>query len=135
MQGDSLRQGETAANVFFNILASRLYKCFIKILNDRGALFAIADDVKIAGPRDVLAEIIAQVPALSMSEAGLKTQAIKNRVYVPPSARTGWIAYLEANPRLADPFVLCLHDILDGRLLPPSESEDAFYNHEFTRPS
>jgi hypothetical protein len=50
MQGDSLRQGETATNVFFNILASRLYRCFIKILNDRGALFAIADDVKIAGP-------------------------------------------------------------------------------------
>jgi hypothetical protein len=70
-----------------------------------------------------------------MSGAGLKTQAIKNRVYVPPSARAGWDAYLEANPRLVDPSVLCLHGILDGRLPPPTESDDAFYNHEILRPS
>jgi hypothetical protein len=78
---------------------------------------------------------MAQVPALSMSEAGLKTQAIKNRVYVPPSARAGWAAFLEANPRPVDPTVLCLHDIPDGRLPPPTESDDAFYIHEILGPS
>jgi hypothetical protein len=52
------------------------------ILRDRGVLFAIADDVKITGPPIVRAEIVAKVPTLSMSEAGLKTKATKNRVYV-----------------------------------------------------
>ncbi len=81
-QGDAHRQGETDANVFFNTLASRLYKALMTILRDRGVLFAIADDVKITGPPIVRAEIVAKVPTLSMSEAGLKTKATKNRVYV-----------------------------------------------------
>jgi hypothetical protein len=57
------------ANVLFNILAARLYIAFMKIIGDRGALFSIADDVKIAGPPSLLAEIVAQLPALSMTEA------------------------------------------------------------------
>ncbi len=52
---DGLRQGETAANVFFNILSARLYRAFMKILNGRGVLLAIADDVKICAPPSVLA--------------------------------------------------------------------------------
>ncbi len=70
-------------------------------------LFAIADDVKIVGPLDVLADIVARVLALSMFEA------TNNRVYVQPSAREIWAAYLEANPRIADASILCLHDILE----------------------
>jgi hypothetical protein len=85
-------------------------------------LFAIADDVKIAGPPEDLAEIVAQVPALSMLEAGLKIQATKNRIYAPSSARAGWAAYLAENPRPNDPSFLCLHDIRDGRLPPPLPS-------------
>ena len=42
-----MRHRETAANVFFNILAARLYKAFNKILDGRGVLLAIVDDVKI----------------------------------------------------------------------------------------
>ena len=45
--GDGLRQGETVANVFFNILAARLYRAFMKIINGRGILLAIADEDKI----------------------------------------------------------------------------------------
>jgi hypothetical protein len=45
--GDGLRQGETAANVFFNILSARLYRAFMKIIDGRGILLAISDDVKI----------------------------------------------------------------------------------------
>jgi len=73
--------------VLFKILAAILYMAFIQIIGDRGVLFSIADDVKIAGPPLVLAEIVGQLPGLAMSEAGLMTQASKNRVYVPPSTR------------------------------------------------
>ena len=62
------------ANVLFNIVAARFYRETMKINGDRGVLFAIADDVRIAGPPFVLAEIVAQLrPALAMSETGLKT--------------------------------------------------------------
>jgi hypothetical protein len=47
---DGLRQGETIANVFFNILAARLYRALMKILDGRGVLFGLADDVNIACP-------------------------------------------------------------------------------------
>jgi hypothetical protein len=43
-----LCQGETAANVFFNILAARLYKEFMKILDGKGVMFGRVDDVNIA---------------------------------------------------------------------------------------
>jgi len=55
--GDEFRQGETSANVFFNILSARLYRALIKILDGRGILLAIADDVKIYSPPSVLADI------------------------------------------------------------------------------
>ena len=87
MSIDGLRQGETAPNVFFNILASRLYRAFMKILNGRGILLDIAYDVKICAPPYVLAEIVGKLPALAMSEAGLTTRTSKNRIYVQPSAR------------------------------------------------
>ena len=96
--GDGLRQGETTANVFFNILSARLYKAFIKILNGRGVLLAIADDEKICSPPSVLAEILGKLPALAMSEAGLTTQASKNIVYVQPSAKATWTTYLDSKP-------------------------------------
>ena len=120
------------ANVLFNILAARLYRAFMKIIGDRGVLFSIADDVKIAGPPSVLAEIVAQLPFLSMSEAGLKTQASKNRVYVSPSARETWTSYLEDNPRSSHPTILCLHDIPDGRL---QEEADIYFDGPPVGPS
>ena len=78
-------------------------------------------------PPAVLAEIVGKLPTLAMSEARLTTQASKNRVYVQPSARAAWVAYLDANPRSEDTNILSLHDIPDGRLLEPSEFDEAFY--------
>jgi hypothetical protein len=43
----------------------------MKIIDDRGVFFTLADDVKIASSPAVLAEIVARMPTLSMSEAGL----------------------------------------------------------------
>ncbi len=78
-------------------------------------------------PPAVLAEIVGMLHALAMSEAGLTTHASKNRIYVQPSARAAWVAYLDANPRSEDTNILSLHDILDGRLPEPIEVDEAFY--------
>jgi hypothetical protein len=116
-----MRQGETAANVFFNILAAMLYRAFMKILDGRGVLFGLADDVNIACPPKVLGEIVVKLPELAMSECGLTTQATKNRVYVKPSARDARISYLEENPRNPDPLTFSIHDFPDGRIMPSDE--------------
>ncbi len=89
------REEETTANVFFNILAARMYRAFMKIINGRGILLAITDDVKICAPPSVLTEVADKLPALVMSEARLTTQATKNRVYIQPCARVTWITYLD----------------------------------------
>jgi len=83
----------------------------------------LADECNILGPPKVVAKVVGKLPELAMSEAGLKTQAMKNRIYVQPSARTGWIAYLEDNPRSNDPSVFSVHDILDGRIKPHEDPE------------
>ena len=54
----------------------------MNILNGHGILLAIADDVKICCPPSVLADIVNKLPALAMSEAGLTTQASKNKIYI-----------------------------------------------------
>jgi hypothetical protein len=64
-----------------------------------------------------------------MSEASLKTQASKNRIYVQPSACTTWTSYPNDNPRTSDESILCLNDILDGRLPPSEENDEDYYNH------
>ena len=125
--GDGLRQGESAANAFFAILSARLYRAFTKVMDGKGILLGLADDCNILGPPEVVAKVVGKLPELAMSEAGLQTQAMKNRIYVQPSARAGWIAYLEENPRSNDPSVFSVHDIPDGRIKPPEDLE-AFYD-------
>jgi len=113
MSVDGFRQGDAPASVFFNILAARIYRKQLATLDGRGVLFAIVDDVKIAAPPHVIAEIVDSFSDMAWNEAGLTTQAVKNRIYVQPSAREGWINFLDATPR--DPSApLQLHDIPDG---------------------
>jgi hypothetical protein len=73
MSREELRQGETIANVFFYILAARLYIAFTKILDGRGILMGLADDCNILAPPEVLREVVHQLHALAMSEASLTT--------------------------------------------------------------
>ena len=126
--GDGLCQGETVVNVFFDILSARLYKAYMEILNGRGILLAIADDVKMCASPFLLTKIVGKLPAPAMSEAGLATQASKNRVYGQPSAKSAWIAYLDAKPRCEDSNVISLHDNPNGRLHIPDESKDVYYD-------
>ncbi len=88
----------------------------------------LSDDCNILGPPNVVAEVINKLHALAMSEAGLKTQARKNRIYVRPSARVEWVNYLENNPRGHDQLEFSVHDIPDG-MLPPLREYEAFYKY------
>ena len=91
MSVDGLRQGDAPASIFFNILAARIYRKQLATLNGRGVLFAFVDDVKIAAPPTIIAEIVDSFAEVAWHEAGLVTQVVKNRIFVQPTARTGWI--------------------------------------------
>jgi hypothetical protein len=51
MSCEGLTQGDAPATIYFNVLDTRVYKKQLRILDGRGVLFAVADDVKILGPR------------------------------------------------------------------------------------
>jgi len=53
-----LRHGDAPATVYFNVLAARIYRKRLRVLDGRGVLFAIADDVKIQGPPEGIKEIV-----------------------------------------------------------------------------
>jgi hypothetical protein len=52
------------------------------LLNGRGVLFAIADDLKILAPPTVIRELDESFPTIAWKEAGLTTQTIKNNIFV-----------------------------------------------------
>jgi hypothetical protein len=58
MSMDCFRHGDAPASIFFNIMAARIYRRQLATLDDRGVLFDIVDDVKIAAPPNVIAEIV-----------------------------------------------------------------------------
>ncbi len=93
------------------------------MLNGRGVLFAIANDVKIAPPV-VIAEIAEAFTELAWHEAGLTTQVVKNKIYVQPSTHEGWTRFLDSTQK--DPAAsLPIHDIPDGNhLLDPMDPDN-----------
>ena len=82
MSCEGLRQGDAPVTVYFNVLAARIYRKQLQVLDGRGVLFVVADDVKILGPPEVVKELAEGFPSLAWEEAGLTTQAVKNRIYV-----------------------------------------------------
>ena len=116
MSIDGFRQGDGPATVYFNILVARIYRKQLATLDGRGVLFAIADDVKIAAPPSVIDEIVETFAYIVWHEAGLTTQPIKNRIYVQPSVRVGWVQFLDTVPMNATAS-LPIHNIPDGRSL------------------
>ena len=78
---EGLRQGDAPATVYFNILASRVYKKQMVLLNGRGLLFAFADNVKILAPLVVIKELVEIFPTIAWEDAGLTTQTFKNRIF------------------------------------------------------
>jgi hypothetical protein len=92
-------------------------------LDGRGVLFAVADDVKILGPPEVIKEMAEGFPTLAWEEAGLTTQTIKNRIFVQYSAQANWNHFIAMKPRnsLTE---LPVHGIPDGsELVDPFDPE------------
>ena len=85
----------------------------IALLAGRGALFAVADDIKILAPPVVIGELDVGFPALTWNEASLKTQSVKNILFVQPSAQARWNLCLCSTPRNSSSD-LRVHDIPDG---------------------
>ncbi len=75
-------QGDAPATVYFNVLASRVYTTQPVLLNGRGVLFEITDDVKILALPYVIREMADSFPTIVWEEAGLTTQKVKNRIFV-----------------------------------------------------
>jgi hypothetical protein len=57
------------------------------LLNKRGVLFAIADDVKILAPPAMIRELAYSFPTIAWEEASLIKQTFKNRIFVKQSSR------------------------------------------------
>ena len=47
MSCEGLKQGDAPGTVYFNVLAARVYRKQLGILEGRGVLFEVADDVKL----------------------------------------------------------------------------------------
>jgi hypothetical protein len=77
--------GRSPAKVYFNILVARVYRRLLAILDGRGVLFAIEDDVEISAPPLVTDEIVEIFDDIAWTDAGLTTQVVINRIYVQPS--------------------------------------------------
>ena len=112
MSCEGLRQGDAPATIYFNVLAARVYMKQLRILEGRGVLFAVADDVKILGPPEVITEMAEDFPTLAWEEARLTTQTMKNRIYVQSSAQAIWCRFLDLTSRNALS-ELPVHDIPD----------------------
>jgi len=70
---DGLRQGDASATVYFNILVARVYRKHLALLDGRGVLFAVSDDLRIMAPLAIIREIVEVFPETAWEEAGLTT--------------------------------------------------------------
>jgi hypothetical protein len=95
MSIDKLRQGDAPATVYFNIQVARVYRKRLATLDGRGVIFAVADDMRVVGPPEVIGEIVKAFLKVVWEEAGLTTQTTKTMIFVQPSARNGWRRFLE----------------------------------------
>ena len=73
MSIDELRQGDAPAKVYFNIIVARVYRKQLALLDGRGVLFAVLDDLRILAPPPVIREIVDVFPVTAWEEAGLTT--------------------------------------------------------------
>jgi hypothetical protein len=65
MSCEGLRQGDALVTVYFNVLATRVYRKQIRILDGREVRFAVADDVKLLGPPKMITKLAEGFPSLA----------------------------------------------------------------------
>ena len=70
---DGLRQGDAPATVYFDILVARVYIKHLALLDGRGVLFAVADDLRILAPPTVIREVVEVFLETAWEEASLAT--------------------------------------------------------------
>jgi hypothetical protein len=85
--------------MYFNVLAARIYKKYLRILDGRGVLVAVADDAKIQGPPEVIKEMAKLFPTLAWEEACLACQTAQKLIYMESSADASWSRFLDMTPR------------------------------------
>ncbi len=68
MSCERLRQGDAPATVYFDVLAARVYRKQLRILDGKGVLIVVADNVKIMGPPEVIKEMAEGFPTLAWEE-------------------------------------------------------------------
>ena len=95
---------------------ARVYRRLLAVLDGMGVLFAITDDVKISTTPEVIGEMVEVFADIAWHEAGLTIQTVKSKIYVQPSAREGWVQFLDVTPRNPEA-PLPIHDIPDGSYL------------------
>jgi hypothetical protein len=124
-------QGDALATVYFNVLVARIYRKQLRVFDGRGVLFAVADDVKILGPPEVIKEMAEGFPTLAWEETSLTTHTVKNRIFVQHSAQAKWNHFIAVTPRnsLTE---LPVHDIPDGSELvdPFDPASDRIWGEE-----
>ena len=82
MSIDGLRQEDASATVYFNIPVARVYRKQLTLMDGRGVLFAVSDDLRIMAPLAVIHEIVEVFPVIVWEEASLSTQTLKNMVLI-----------------------------------------------------
>ncbi len=65
--------GGRTSHIILQRLSNKGIQKKLRILEGRGVLFAVADDVKLLGPPEVIAEMAEGFPSLTWEEAGLTT--------------------------------------------------------------
>ncbi len=65
---EDLKQGDAPATVYLIVLTARVYRKQLRILDGRGMLLAVTDDVKIMGPPEVIKEMTKGFPTLVREE-------------------------------------------------------------------
>jgi hypothetical protein len=70
---EGLKQGDAPATIYFNVLAARVYRKHLVLLNGRRVLLSTADDGKILAPPAVIKELAESFPTIAWEEAGLTT--------------------------------------------------------------
>ncbi len=99
MSCEGLGRGDAPATVYFNVLAARVYRKQLRILDGKGVLFAIADDVEILGPPEVIQKLVEGFPTPAWEKACMTTHTVKNRSYGQSSTQASWSRFMDLTPR------------------------------------
>ena len=115
--GGLIRQGNAPATIYFNALATRVYRKHLVLMKGREILFAITDDLNILAPPVVIRELAESFPTIALEEASgpnhSNSQELPHLRLAHSSSKVGTQHGL--NPPARNSLTeLPVHDIPDG---------------------